>query len=299
MQVLCRIDWLSFTLPLKRRTTREYVTSVVGDILVVSPTAFVTGKPMMGYEACVQLPDGTMVMWGEVRMGIHIILSGKSLNALRERLDTRSIIEAVVIRDAKITRLDIAIDVIEGFSTVGDTVKSMGVGVFPRAKRTRHIVSENGGETFYVGSPQSTKMLRIYNKKAERIAYGQPVDYEWVRYEVELKEDSAQRTLRDCHLWGIEKVVRGLIEDILQPRIEAPTDVHLIILEGVVIGGKGQRAMTNTRQWLIESVSKTLAKQLLLEPGFAGEFHARVEAELERLKDTEVRKANDELDNVG
>lgn len=97
----------------------------------------------------------------------------------------------LVSLDAKITRVDLAHDDFNGVASVDVAVESFKVGGFagkgrpPASEMAGDWLTPGGGpkgRTFYVGSRDSGKLLRIYEKGRQ---LGDPLS-PWVRWELEL-----------------------------------------------------------------------------------------------------------------
>jgi phage replication initiation protein len=90
---------------------------------------------------------------------------------------------------AKITRVDLAVDFMDGYYSIDNAIKDYNEGNFkaaaggssPSAKLI-HDMGSNEGKTFYIGKRENGKMLRIYEKGKQ---LGDKLSA-WVRAEVEL-----------------------------------------------------------------------------------------------------------------
>jgi len=132
--------------------------------------------------------DWTKLDNGDVFFGIgsqkglpHFML--QSLGGISNKL-----LDYQPLLKARCTRLDVSID----------TDEKPDVGllenlVLAGGKSSNRITRNNkGGVTFYFGSRQSKRMIRIYDKKAQlRQVYGITSQNLW-RYEVELKQEAAE-----------------------------------------------------------------------------------------------------------
>ena len=94
--------------------------------------------------------------------------------------------------DPRITRCDVALDCLGGEITIADTIQGFNDGAFhgngrpPKAKYIQSLGENTDGESVYIGSRQSGKMLRAYEKGKQ---LGDQ-DSAWVRLEVEyLRKD--------------------------------------------------------------------------------------------------------------
>jgi hypothetical protein len=82
----------------------------------------------------------------------------------------------------KLTRLDIACDIKQEIDIPALARK------YAKLPSARHnALIQSSGATLYIGSRSSTKMLRIYDKRAEQRA-----EHPWTRVEIELKQDAAR-----------------------------------------------------------------------------------------------------------
>lgn len=157
-------------------------------------------------------------------MGIHVSVSGQCLDDVLEHFrnnncsstpfsesayemedfDSTVFLDLlkVISKFGKLTRLDIALDDMGAqYFTVSDFNRYLDARQY--SSRIRHkesiISHENGvlsGETVYFGKRSSGFMLRVYNKQLEqndkRSRLGLPlIETPWVRWEMELKEDTA------------------------------------------------------------------------------------------------------------
>lgn len=94
--------------------------------------------------------------------------------------------------DPRITRCDPALDCLDGQITIQSSIDAYHAGMFngngrpPKAKYVQTLGENDDGETLYIGSRQSGKMARIYEKGKQ---LGDP-NSTWVRVEIEyLRKD--------------------------------------------------------------------------------------------------------------
>lgn len=95
---------------------------------------------------------------------------------------------AMIKRHAgRITRCDIALDLLDGEQTIGDVLNAYECDLFtysqrPKAKHIKELGGHGDGETVYIGVRGNGKLLRAYEKGKQ---LGNP-DSVWLRIEVEL-----------------------------------------------------------------------------------------------------------------
>lgn len=91
---------------------------------------------------------------------------------------------------AKVKRLDVAIDVINGDCSGQETLRRLNKGEASTNVKTWNVVEGGGndkGFTLYLGSRASKKSVRIYDKGAE-----QRLNLNWWRYEMVFTDERAQ-----------------------------------------------------------------------------------------------------------
>lgn len=195
-----------------------------------------TGKNGYRSQMSNTINDISIQFDGNKGMGIHVDVPGASipdmlLHFYRSRLsetpfgstgfEVDSFNDTVLreffkaIQDAgHITRLDIAIDDIGSrFYTLEDVHNIFSSGQYvSKFKSWQEIVDNKTdrtieGRTIYLGKRVSEIMFRIYDKQLEQnkglIASGQkPLDFPWVRWELEMKKKRALR--------AVENIVSGM-----------------------------------------------------------------------------------------
>lgn len=115
--------------------------------------------------------------------GIMIVFPGK---VLAQRAGTMNIIATALDHGWRCTRIDIAIDFMEDGLTVDDVHREF-LSNAHKNSRTTGWIEGRGGNTFYLGSRQSNRFARVYDKGKE-----QGLAHEWTRIEVEYKGGVAQ-----------------------------------------------------------------------------------------------------------
>ncbi|WP_367154049.1 replication initiation factor domain-containing protein [Methylomonas sp. HYX-M1] len=139
--------------------------------------------------------------WGFVCIGgqrdsISVTVKGQGLMAAREGWEQRLYDLLQRIPGAKLTRIDLAADNFNSDTSLDDYLAMYHAGLFSNRSRQPNIeqagnwINPNGkGRTLYIGNRQSGKLLRIYEKGLQ-LAKGFHEKYpNWVRVELELKND--------------------------------------------------------------------------------------------------------------
>lgn len=179
----CTIDWLSFTLHPDKGDKPDVLVLLAGNGIMAHD------HPRFGYDRASKTESGVIFLSrSSGTSDVHTIISGAALLALSESgTDARKLLEMVVQSGAKVSRLDLAKDEKDEGFNIGTFEQMSTAGNFEgsahKASATR---SSDGGCTVYIGSRQSEKFLRVYDKGVESKQGG-----DWIRAEIELKGDTA------------------------------------------------------------------------------------------------------------
>ena len=213
------VDWLSFTV-----TEEHYSVTDVAELLGYQLSDFSSLEHGgMGYKSALKLKGFPITIFydGNENMGIHVTISGSAVSeAMRAFSNTLlasgpfgdyyeksfdasflscwlSKIQSV----GKITRLDLAVDDLgENYFSMDTLVQILESGSYvSKFRKWQNLVDRNlgsdntkTGHTIYLGKRQSALFLRIYDKALEQKTDSIP----WVRWELELKEDRAEKAVK-------------------------------------------------------------------------------------------------------
>lgn len=285
------IDWLSITIPIdseksvKKLSDMQLWEDLLGGFFTCDVSKWRPTKPLFGYTEAYQSTHGTIAMYGRVEMGLHVIYSGQALQSLAN-LDVTAerILSNARDRNAKATRVDIAMDTHNGQATVRSYEMSVRNGqCVTSSKSWRVLESGNGGHTLYIGARSSERMVRIYDKKAERAAAFVEVGSDsWIRIEAELKGQQADNFLKATRDNNLHDVMCGhLIATVDFPKIpdwKEATSGQQVVIEPTAT----KRKDTKTRHWLMKMVAPVVAREAAQDPEFYAalltEFNAQIEA---------------------
>jgi phage replication initiation protein len=137
-------------------------------------------------------------------MGCHVEMSGQGCRQYESQFDDNpwpGLFQAALAANANFTRLDLAIDNVDGalnLERICDSLQNHDRQVRTRFGEWRRILKGSFhegeyviGETIYLGSSKSHVMFRIYDKAQETRSNG-----EWIRFEIQLREERAQEAAR-------------------------------------------------------------------------------------------------------
>lgn len=223
-------------------------------------------EPPNGYDCGLQNPYGHQVMWCTYRddMGVNIQFPGRSCAELHSAgVDVLQIVQELSEEQFKFTRLDLAIDLKGVYIDIVALLDCEHSGsanndpeLYVKGRKAR------GGATLYVGSRKSEKHLRIYDKAKER----KLKNVLWTRLEIELKGRTSTKVAKK--LVGMTAKEAGvmtqrMIKGIYNPENEAIQQA--LEVEPLKVGSTKNEAH-NTYDWMMSSVSKTLARLIIEMP---------------------------------
>lgn len=253
----CTIDWLSFTLHPEKGDKSDVL------ILLAGSGIMEPEHPRFGYDRAARAESGAIILSRSSGIGdVHAIISGSALLALNKSgTDARKLLEMVVQSGAKITRLDLAKDAKdEAFGIVNfEKIASSGrfEGSAHKASATR---SSDGGCTVYIGSRQSEKFLRVYDKGVESKQGG-----DWIRAEIELKGDTSNliaKAIVDQNL-AVNDVFCELARRMCNMQHEGWQ--NLLKAEGVFSAPKIEK-QSDREKWIETQVADAVLKHLEEHP---------------------------------
>jgi len=176
------IDWLSVNFKEWTNEAEHFMRTYASS----KPTQDTTAR--FGYSNASVDNNGVVLQWNPDRadMGHHVIFSGSALRNIfsGETVQPQSLLRACLDAGGLVSRLDLASDLSGEALDLSRLYKSLEQGANIGTARTfGQIRSNDNGHTIYIGSRQSERFMRIYNKAAQT---GLTSDY-WFRFELECK----------------------------------------------------------------------------------------------------------------
>lgn len=190
---LAKIDWLNCTFPTPSLSPEGFVAML--SRMMGRPVSGIADRGLLGFDSSVKLfarhgsltsPIGAIAFGGESQCGRWLFqLTGVGCQFVRDWDGLRDFLESL---DAKITRVDLAVDFLEGEHTVEEAVTLYQSGGFqlggrsPSSRLDGDWINGEEGRTLYIGKAKNGKMLRVY-EKGRQLGHASS---EWTRFEVQL-----------------------------------------------------------------------------------------------------------------
>lgn len=182
------VDWLAFSIQ-----TQDLAVTV-NDLQNRFHGSTPCGFGGFGYtHSCYVLGTGRIYWHPERReMGCYVVLPSTALGSLcaLEHYTPRQFVQEFQRYGAKFTRIDIAIDseTVHMDQIVASNLAGQVVSR-SRPENWDYRLNGKGGQTLYLGSRNSDRFVRFYDKAKEQDLQGDQV---WTRCEVEFKRDAAE-----------------------------------------------------------------------------------------------------------
>lgn len=175
-----RLHWLQFSV---MESTVDAVEAVLTDYLPMGFTEVEGG--MLGYER--QRVCGSVRLLSSARRPeVHVILPGEACDELGGQELQRLV--SYVSEHGHASRVDLAGDDFNRVVLPVDVREAVTSGwAVTHSERWRFLENDNGGTTFYLGSPTSRQQLRVYDKEVESSGLTPST-----RWELQARDDAAE-----------------------------------------------------------------------------------------------------------
>lgn len=212
MQTRTSVDWLSITYKWESfkiqngQNLNEAVSKHVVEFLSMPYEGqWQSTTPLQGYAKAIVNKIGVRVNFSLPGSpnGVHVVYSGRTLQTFH----WGDLLMDCYVLDGQVTRIDIALDVMDSPIDILELYRHMKEGWCITQSKKYSYIEGNTGQTLYVGSRQSERMLRVYDKAAEQGTTGQ-----WVRFELEVKGAKARQIAHYVSIEGAE-AIPALIAD--------------------------------------------------------------------------------------
>jgi len=240
-----KCDWVAFTVPFYKDLTWP----------ISIENTWKEIRPIRNYNKGQENIQGVRMYWHDTRpsQGKHVILSGSTLARLGDIEGVLNWIDGGMFH---VSRIDLCVDIFESNLNPRNATYHMKQGQIKTHARSapRWDDSLQDGYTQYVGKKTSETFLRIYDKASEM-----GTDKRWIRAKIVYQGDRATPAL---HAYLLNNNVRGMVLSFADfPKWKKWNKVMQAEKVRISVPPKE----TNTRVWLMESVSKSIAKEMTLE----------------------------------
>lgn len=264
------IDWLQFTI--KKTNPIDAIINLLG----LEPSLFEElPKGKLGYKKQMFYNNISVLYDGNENMGTHIILSGQGCRYYELNDSLLDLIRLLQYTDAKITRIDLALDDRTGeLVPFQKILKDIKLGnISSKWKSNIEIIKRdmNGniqGQTINLGSRTSNVYLRIYDKALE-----QKIKGIWNRVELEIKKESAEKIQEILTADNAGLLFKGILNNYLRLLKPNKTDKNksrwenreywdnlISNVEKVKLTRKAEeKTIDEKKAWLSNQVGQTLA----------------------------------------
>ena len=213
-----------------------------------------------GYDRAAMTQDGVIILRSSTRidMGTHIIAGASALDAMviRRNKSSLSFLKNLVAVGARITRLDLCIDVMIDYFDITRLVAAYEKGDITTKARGGSVIRniQDRGHTLYVGRRGSRKLLRVYDKGAQL-----GISANWVRIELELRRDAAQTAteiVSEAENWeyAVPKLIKGFVDFPTCTQWQRVIGAETIVIKAPAL------EESKTRKWLIEVCAKSMGQ---------------------------------------
>jgi phage replication initiation protein len=192
------LDWVSFTFKLNDPYEVAGKIGIDSELFSLFPFGF------SGYRKSLRFGNISIFFDGRDDMGCHVEMSGQGCRQYEGHFSEspwQELLQTVVSENGKFTRLDLAIDNVDGVLTleriwaaIQDHEKYIRTqfGEWRRIQKgSFHKGEMITGDTIYLGSSKSHVMFRVYDKAQETKIAGH-----WIRFEIQLRDKRAHEAAK-------------------------------------------------------------------------------------------------------
>jgi hypothetical protein len=280
------VDWISATI---KKTGSRQPFNFVAVFDDLSPRKQVTA--IHGYDTAFRWKFGALVLWHSSKpdMGVHFILSGQALRYLHDAgFDGMFLIRRFAQSFAKFTMIHLAMDINDSALNPHELYEMfMDHQYTGRARYASQIRNSVGGMTTYIGSWNSARFYRLYDKAAEQGLEG----VNWKRLELVLKQDYAQEFGYKFASEAEDSRAISVFKGVVKSMAMFPHPDFIKAIEGEVEKlSLPQHKERKTREWILTQVVPAMARYIVetgddtLVDDFREEFEGALKKALQQLE---------------
>lgn len=206
------LDWLRFTLPF------DWLSEFGNSPPVWHGEDTQPCKPILSYNMGVE-NSLHRIYWHSEHPEFRVMVecSGQELSRTRKNGGTDDgIIRAAISEGAKFTRIDYAVDLFDTGGTPLDVKECYHTGQLATIAHSVSLVEKTSkekslGATVYIGSRQSERLLRIYDKGKQS-----KTELDWIRVELEMKGKRAEQFGHMMAKEGRDELGKSAIAELIE-----------------------------------------------------------------------------------
>lgn len=168
---------------------------------------------------CAQKIGNASVYWSDFfpEFKIMVRLDGHSLAEMRKGGASDSLLYEWIERmNGNVTRIDLAIDLFDCEAYPVDILHAWECDQFMTTAQSVTLIEKkrrkkSAGSTVYIGSRDSERFVRAYDKGKE-----QKTDLDWIRVELEMKGKRAMQSYELAHKEGTDGATLGMLRDVVE-----------------------------------------------------------------------------------
>lgn len=232
-------------------------------------------KPRNSYAIAYSNADGVLMMSSPSRleMGVNVVLTGQVL----AKFDWFYVMNNLMVYGGHFARIDLTVDVRDGNLDITELYETANSGQADCRARNVTSVRSKTGDTCYIGSRTSERFMRIYDKAGEQGISGQ----DWKRVELELSGNAADNAASLIQMRG-RRAIPGLLIDFAN--FPSVSSWNMAFCEVSPVSLPSAKKLSDTRKWILERVTKTIAREIFLDPKFENEFLDELQAHISELR---------------
>lgn len=274
LETTCFVDWVSYVVeasPLPR--TREDFLYWFNR-LQLGNAQVRRCKPRNAYRTAYTNKNGAIMQTsvGREDMGINVLLTGSVLGSYK----WFEVLKLLNDEQGHFARLDITIDAMNSALNIEGLYNDLKFNDASTRAKKHSLVQSETGLTLYLGSRSSDRYLRIYDKAGQM---GEP-GKDWKRVELELSGDRAT--------WVADYIVsegETSIKDLILDYVDFPDspEWQSVFRDVTPVQSVSHKKVSDTQKWLLSTVAKSAAVEMLFDPDFEEKFKQAIAEKLQEI----------------
>jgi len=245
------VDWLRFTVGSVAQAF-DFASTIGASVLEEQNAA------ALPYYSDFRLFDFMRVDWHTLKPEMRVCLTMSGEHLRRYQAAGRGVhalvAQVLLMENITITRLDLAMDLFDDINACPRLVfaahknKTMNTRATTSSLFESRTMGDKPGITAYIGSRESPRVVRVYDKGAES-----KTRRLWTRVEIELKKPLAERAAQEIVQFGVVEAFKMEFHDFIPHTGLSWLDDPINARGGELVQPVGRKE-TNTDLWIHETV---------------------------------------------